>query len=200
MCSIHFDTHSIRNLGFGGGSAVYMYNCTRALDTEPISVIFVSYMYRICIVYVSYMYRICIVYVSYMYRRKCIVFCIVVCIVQCLTSIVERIQASSVSKAVLCNIKRSAQQRPRTAAPPQLSVTTHRTWHMDPVWCASGLQSRCRSVRKLAKTRRLLLRLSHAYSSRACARLCHRLARSLLALVCFLCGSTHVRVSSWLRS
>ena len=48
VCSIHFDTHSIRNLGFGGGSALY-----RALDTELISVIFVSFMYRICIGEVS---------------------------------------------------------------------------------------------------------------------------------------------------
>ena len=90
VCSIHFDTHSIRNLGFGGGSAVY-----RALDTELISVIFVSFMYRICIGevskrlyrflyrflyrafldqyrkrienYVSFLYRSRIISVSYMY-------------------------------------------------------------------------------------------------------------------------------------
>ena len=93
MCSIHFDTHSIRNLGFGGGSALY-----RALDTELISVLFVSFMYRICIEevskklyrllyrfmyrafpdqyrkrienyvssFVSFPYRICQVYVSYL--------------------------------------------------------------------------------------------------------------------------------------
>ena len=48
VCSIHFDTHSIRNLGFGGGSALY-----RALDTELISVFFVSFMYRSCIEEVS---------------------------------------------------------------------------------------------------------------------------------------------------
>ena len=93
VCSIHFDTHSIRNLGFGGGSALY-----RALDTELISVIFVSFMYRICIgevskklyrflyrvlyrafldqyrkrienyvsFFVSFPYHFCIVYVSYL--------------------------------------------------------------------------------------------------------------------------------------
>ena len=93
VCSIHFDTHSIRNLGFGGGSALY-----RALDTELISVIFVSFMYRICIgevskklyrflylflyrafldqyrkrienyvsFFVSFPYHLCIVYVSYL--------------------------------------------------------------------------------------------------------------------------------------
>ena len=50
VCSIHFDTHSIRNLGFGwwGLSSV-----SGALDTELISVLFVSFMYRICIEEVS---------------------------------------------------------------------------------------------------------------------------------------------------
>ena len=72
VCSIHFDTHSIRNLGFGGRSAVY-----RALDTEPISVIFVSFMYR--------------VYIE-KFRRKCIVFCIVICIVHTFDQYRKRIE------------------------------------------------------------------------------------------------------------
>ena len=49
----------------------------RALDTEPISVIFVSFMYRVCIEN---------------FRRKCIVFCIVICIVHTFYQYRKRIE------------------------------------------------------------------------------------------------------------
>ena len=50
----------------------------RALDIEPISVIFVSFMYRVCI--------------HEKFRRQCIVFCIVICFVHTFDQYRKRIE------------------------------------------------------------------------------------------------------------